>query len=383
MLSKISGYVRAVDNMNSIFLRYRALIIAFFSSVCLFFWIYSLPTQTEVEISKESIQKIDGYAYFTKIPPIDGIWIKVALGDTNYNPNRSKTKLLENGLEIGIPHTPHQSISTIGNGRFSHWHHLVYFSTTDNSNPATNDIRYSLKITLERPVLLTLFLIALPVTLLLWSIVISTSFSTAMKVAGAVLSILIFTMAAVAICNQYAFLKNNFWPLCLSFDSVGYLASDRIRPPGYPAFLNVVLSAMGNLNNLTLSQFSISTAASIYFGIAVARLFGIIFIGCLSSLILICTTPHMIYGTGMLSEALFIPILTTYFAVLADYLRTNKKIFLCVAGLVLVTLVSVRTLGLAVVPAFILLCLPIHKNLKSIQTKRFSSLPHRIIFSQF
>ena len=68
MLSKYQDMSAQSYNMNSIFLRYRALIIAFFLQSALFFDLH-VPAQTEVEISKkETYSKIDGYAYFTKIP---------------------------------------------------------------------------------------------------------------------------------------------------------------------------------------------------------------------------------------------------------------------------------------------------------------------------
>jgi hypothetical protein len=51
--------------------------------------------------------------------------------------------LLEDGRALGPSHTPHAEIRVIGKGRYSHWGALVYFSTSDNTDPRTNARQYS------------------------------------------------------------------------------------------------------------------------------------------------------------------------------------------------------------------------------------------------
>jgi glycosyltransferase involved in cell wall biosynthesis len=41
-----------------------------------------------------------------------------------------------------IPHQSHQSIRTVGRGRFAHWENDIYFSSTDNKDPNQNQRRY-------------------------------------------------------------------------------------------------------------------------------------------------------------------------------------------------------------------------------------------------
>ncbi|MDO3644414.1 MAG: hypothetical protein ACTHMI_19935 [Mucilaginibacter sp.] len=66
-------------------------------------------------------------------------------GDTEQNPNISKLHLFENGVELGPAHSAHIDIRKYGLGQYSHWGTVLYFSTSDNSNPLTNGRKYSYK----------------------------------------------------------------------------------------------------------------------------------------------------------------------------------------------------------------------------------------------
>lgn len=65
-------------------------------------------------------------------------------GDTNEQPTRSILRVLEDGLEMGAPHTQHATIRSVGGGTYSHWYNTLYFSTSDNSDPTVNGRRYTL-----------------------------------------------------------------------------------------------------------------------------------------------------------------------------------------------------------------------------------------------
>ena len=64
--------------------------------------------------------------------------------DTEEENDRSDLALLENGVPLGPLHSAHAAIRTQGGGRSSHWKTHFYFSTSDNSDPNTNDRRYTL-----------------------------------------------------------------------------------------------------------------------------------------------------------------------------------------------------------------------------------------------
>jgi hypothetical protein len=56
---------------------------------------------------------------------------------------QSRLKLLEDGEALPYPHSKHDDIRDLGNGRYSHWGDVVYFSSSDNTDPLTNGRRYS------------------------------------------------------------------------------------------------------------------------------------------------------------------------------------------------------------------------------------------------
>jgi len=64
------------------------------------------------------------------------------ISDSN---GRSRLKLLEDGLELPFPHSSHDDIREFGAGRYSHWGDAVFFSSSDNSDPAKNGRRYSVR----------------------------------------------------------------------------------------------------------------------------------------------------------------------------------------------------------------------------------------------
>lgn len=77
-----------------------------------------------------------GYAYKIAYP-------LPQTGDSNTYPTVSTMRLFENGVELGPAHSVHQDIRDYGKGRFSHWGTTLYFSASDNTNPAKNGRKYT------------------------------------------------------------------------------------------------------------------------------------------------------------------------------------------------------------------------------------------------
>jgi len=67
-------------------------------------------------------------------------------GDGLENAPPSKLKVFEDGKELSPAHTIHAEIRQKGKGRFSHWKTLLYFSTSDGSDPRTNGRKYTWQI---------------------------------------------------------------------------------------------------------------------------------------------------------------------------------------------------------------------------------------------
>ena len=62
----------------------------------------------------------------------------VPAGDDIGSPDRSTLRLFEDGHEIGPGHALHDVIAREGRGAFSHWGRVLYFSSSDRSDPVTN-----------------------------------------------------------------------------------------------------------------------------------------------------------------------------------------------------------------------------------------------------
>lgn len=92
----------------------------------------------------DNIEHVEGACYLAHLP--DGL----PVGDTAADPFGSGADLLENGIGLGPAHALHDSIIRTGRGRFSHWHNVVYFSTSDNSDPRANGRSYTLYSPAER-----------------------------------------------------------------------------------------------------------------------------------------------------------------------------------------------------------------------------------------
>ena len=59
-------------------------------------------------------------------------------------PRRSRVVLLENGNPLWLRHAAHHEIRTRGLGAYSHWKDRLILSTSDNSNPNTNQRTYQI-----------------------------------------------------------------------------------------------------------------------------------------------------------------------------------------------------------------------------------------------
>lgn len=97
---------------------------------------------TEGTIAPAGIGHEQGFAYTISMPaPV--------LPDNPAAANGSVLRLFEDDQELGPPHSVHQTIRDVGEGSYSHWsgeasgaNPMLYFSTSDNSDPRTNGRHY-------------------------------------------------------------------------------------------------------------------------------------------------------------------------------------------------------------------------------------------------
>ena len=88
---------------------------------------------------------VDGHCYIAELSDIG------RTGDTLSDPCASDVLLVENETVLGPPHTTHSAIAQDGQGRYSHWHSALYFSTSDNSDPRSNGREYHIHLPLKHP----------------------------------------------------------------------------------------------------------------------------------------------------------------------------------------------------------------------------------------
>lgn len=99
------------------------------------------PT-VRVVLEPTEMRREIGRAWYVELPPG---WEDAA--DDVDHPQRSAAVLLEDGRPLGPAHSIHATIRERGGGAYSHWLDLVYFSTSDGSDPRTNGREYAI----ERP----------------------------------------------------------------------------------------------------------------------------------------------------------------------------------------------------------------------------------------
>ena len=67
-------------------------------------------------------------------------------GDSLQEPRRSMLRFFEKDLGLGPAHSIHDTVRQSGRGAYSHWGDVIYFSTSDNSDPNTNGRTYRARV---------------------------------------------------------------------------------------------------------------------------------------------------------------------------------------------------------------------------------------------
>ena len=87
------------------------------------------------EVSLESIRPDNGFCWRAKVKPS-------LISDQE---SRSRLLICEDDRPLGPAHANQHDIRTIGQGRYVHRGRVVFFLTSDNSDPQTNGRRYTVK----------------------------------------------------------------------------------------------------------------------------------------------------------------------------------------------------------------------------------------------
>jgi hypothetical protein len=115
--------------------------------IAFFTLIWSAPTLSFFVDSRD-VKHEQGRAYLLPEIPINSLLYE-APADSAQHPNSSKLQLFENGVALGPGHSSHADIRDFGGGTFSHWGNTIYFSTSDGTDPTTNNRVYSISTSTE------------------------------------------------------------------------------------------------------------------------------------------------------------------------------------------------------------------------------------------
>ncbi|TVQ85338.1 MAG: hypothetical protein EA400_15715 [Chromatiaceae bacterium] len=101
-----------------------------------------LSQEVQLEFDAAEIQHLEGQAYQIKLRRrLDWPW--ELLSDYMRSRQRSPLRLHEDGNLLGPPHAFYEEIASAGGGGYMHWRDVLIFSTSDQSDPRTNQRHYT------------------------------------------------------------------------------------------------------------------------------------------------------------------------------------------------------------------------------------------------
>jgi len=268
--------------------------------------------------------------------------------DTISDLRRSRLILFEDGRPLGPPHQPHGQISSLGDGRYSHWNNFILFSASDNSDPRTNGRHYHAidYATLSASVG------ALPWLLLcIWAVVdlrrsrlirkLSATYQLLERRIGRLGIFLILTAPIVITANTVII---RHWPLpaVITPDTALYVDFNEVRTIGYPVFLKTVIALFGDLRLLVAIQLNLLLGSILMLGWAVGRVVASLLCGIVLVLVLALNPALLNWTEQLMSEGLFIPVLLAHASLVLLLLKQPSRATAALAGITLVAAILVR-----------------------------------------
>ena len=251
-------------------------------------------------VPPEAVAHQEGHSYHVDLPVADLFGRLPVFADSMEDFNASTAEVLENNANIGKPHHPHHAISTMGEGRFSHWgtgSQRVYFSSSDGTDPTANGRDYAFRfVALPPPGLAAAAALTILITVG-WR---------ARSSPWVVPATIAMTLVAV---GTWAYLY--FGSVAIALDSATYINFHPWVPLGYPAFLAGVASVLGYLA-IPLVQMAALGGAALFLGAGVGRLTGSRVAFSAAVLVVIGYAPLMIFGGYVLSEAVYAALLFVF-----------------------------------------------------------------------
>ncbi len=110
-------------------------------------WLYLelRPRTLQFVLAKAQIMPEKDRAYAVWMPKAGIRYLVEVQADESGAPEASSLEVYEDGRPLGPAHWSHNDIRAEGQGAFSHWEGILYFSTSDGSSPLTNGRKYLVK----------------------------------------------------------------------------------------------------------------------------------------------------------------------------------------------------------------------------------------------
>lgn len=100
----------------------------------------------DISIPATAIRVDQGKAFFLHVNALAASFPLTVYSDSIRSPRSSTLELLENGVGIGPAHAPHHVIRETGSGAYSHWRGVLFFSTSDGSDPRQAPSTYTVHV---------------------------------------------------------------------------------------------------------------------------------------------------------------------------------------------------------------------------------------------
>jgi hypothetical protein len=243
----------------------------------------------ERELAAEQMQQGIGYpGEYAYAVPLGTSWMSQDKRGTSAPAN-----VLENGIPLVLPDSPHADVANKGAGRYSLWGRNLYFSSSDNSDPRTNGRKYEVSWPVSVSVLFVwvIYILAMLMTVfwLLKRIVSGKKYATGgwQMALPSARSLFWVSFGVVTLAFSLARLP---WLLdfrlpFIQYDTGSYFQPIRqmlagnwpifsMRTPGYPIFLGLALGTIPKLMFVVTLQCSLSLSSALFFLYTIYRTCG-------------------------------------------------------------------------------------------------------------
>ena len=311
-----------------------------------------LPLAEEV-LPIGGVQHLEGFTYFAPMPP-----------DPYVVPPFRAERLYENETVSPYPMVPgYGVISKMGTGRFHISANTLFFSASDNSDPRSNGLKYTLRRPLSLSSTTVIALRAAGVTALLLLLILYRSWVLAFVCRPPFLAAAVIVVAFVAANRLWVFLQ---YPVAaIHPDSASYYVLwDQIqsgevpnfgrRPPVYPLFMGLVFSVADRIMLLAATQTVLSTGAALTLVYALFRWRRWLALpAAIGMAAYLSSTASIEHDTGMLSESLYSTLLVFSFAALLLALRgVRPAAWMASASTAMALAILTRPAGMFLVVTF-------------------------------